>query len=87
MRHQMPAQVRGAGLSLFAIAQQEEGCAAFNCPEAKSPAGGKIEGFGFPPDIGNDSRNGAAGQGFLSHPKEVAHAFRPDDDELIGMKA
>lgn len=78
----MPAQMRRTGRSVRAIAQHEQRCAAFCRPQAEAPAGGEIEPFGRPANIGDDAGNGPAGQRLLGNPEQVLHVAGPHDDKL-----
>jgi hypothetical protein len=87
LRLDAPAQVSSAGLSVRSIAQQEKGRAALHGAQAQPAAGGEIERFGHPTDIGDNAGNRPAGQGFLGDPEQVAHVARPHDDQMRRIEA
>lgn len=77
----------GAGLPFRAIAQQKQGRAAFGSAQAQAPAGCEIEWLGVAADIGDDSGDRPASQGFFGDPKEVPHVADPHDHQLCRIEA
>ena len=73
-------------MAFLAVAEKEERGAAFGGSHAQAPAGGEIEGFGVPANIGDDAGNRPAGEGFFGNPKKIAHIGGADDDQLVGIK-
>jgi hypothetical protein len=81
MGRQPPAQMPGTAFTLLPIAQQKQRCLAGTGPKAEAPAGGKVEHFGFTFDLGNHSRNRAAGNHLLGSPQKLGHVCRADDNQ------
>lgn len=77
----MPPQMRRAGFSPRAVAQEEHRAARLCGPQAEAPAGLEVEELLVPRDIGDDGRHRLAGNGLLGGPEQFHHGGRTHEDQ------
>lgn len=85
-RGQPPSQMCCAGFAAQAISQKKNRTSGTGGTHAKPTAGGEIENFMMPGNIGNYGRHRFACDRFFCRPEQLAHGSGPHQDQCFRIK-